>query len=234
MQINNAVPRGKTKAQGRVTAGKRERKSSLGRKKQHKTQQRLQFEEPTSNHSQFIGAPNKYPINSSQSPVFNILKKNPKLFESGKRKGILGEVRGELEGEKTLLCQLFDYNRCLIMPSPIWNLCFCDAEAKGDVCGNHACTKGSPRCVCRCAWPNVLPYSSLGIRRGLLVTSKRAKRYPSYKCKWGYFSLPFFLNMTIMTLEEWQPLLTRPYFLMIFILHSYIGIKANFLLKGVR
>lgn len=90
MQINNAVPRGKTKAQGRVTAGKRERKSSLGRKKQHKTQQRLQFEEPTSNHSQFIGAPNKYPINSSQSPVFSILKNKKMSLKVEKEKAFWG------------------------------------------------------------------------------------------------------------------------------------------------
>lgn len=42
---------------------------------------------------------------------------------------------------------------------------------------------------------------TLGIRRGLLVTSNGAKQSPSYMCMWGYF-LSFFLNMIIMTLEE--------------------------------
>lgn len=76
-------------------------------KKQHKIQQQLQFEEPASNHSQFIAAPHKYPVNSSQGPVFGFLKKN--LFLSGKRKGIWGKARGELKGRKALLCQLVDY-----------------------------------------------------------------------------------------------------------------------------
>lgn len=52
-----------------------EKKKLPRQKKQHKTQQRLQFEEPTSNHSRFIAAPNNYPINSNQRIVFGVLNK---------------------------------------------------------------------------------------------------------------------------------------------------------------
>lgn len=159
-------------------------------KKQHKTQQRLRLEEPTSNRLQFIAAPSKDPVNSSQNPAFGILKKN--LFESGKGKGILGELRGELEGEKTSLYQLDGYSlRHGAVPSDVFDTWFCDAKA-GDVCSTKSI---SQMCIQMCLGKHppalILPSSSSGTRGGFLVTSSGAKWFPSYTCKWGEFSLLF-------------------------------------------
>jgi len=67
------------KSPAQSDCGEAGKKKLSRQKKQHKTQQWLQFEEPTSNHSQFIAAPNKFSINSSQSPAFGVLKKNLSL-----------------------------------------------------------------------------------------------------------------------------------------------------------
>lgn len=140
-----------------------------------------------------------------------------------------GGRQGESWREGKHCCVNWLTIRYLVVLCPIWNLWFCNTEAKGGA------TTRTKMVLQMCIQMSLAEHPSsltLGIRRGLLVTSNGAKQSPSYMCMWGYF-LSFFLNMIIMTLEEWQTLFALLYFLMIFILHSYIGIKANFLLKGV-
>lgn len=71
------------------------------------------------------------------------------------------------------------------------NLCFYDAEVRGDVWGNQVCAKSIPRVcmqMCSAKRPSI---SLLGVRKGFLGDFQWDKAIPFFTCKHGHFFLFF-------------------------------------------